>query len=174
MSSPGLDWETEKRRVLASLEADDLDDSPTSREDRSNVQNTIRISDRIIAEKDREIVELNQLLEQQSGNIGDVAIGAAAIGATLDNDELVQQERERLVVLQQEWTEKLRKAEVEISVERATFAREKAAFATQKQKIINLLEKHNLSLDDIEDEPKVEVRRGRWREKLGITDDEDS
>jgi hypothetical protein len=174
LSSPGLDWETEKRRVLASLEADDLDDSPTSREDRSNVQNTIRISDRIIAEKDREIVELNQLLEQQSGNIGDVAIGAAAIGATLDNDELVQQERERLVVLQQEWTEKLRKAEVEISVERATFAREKAAFATQKQKIINLLEKHNLSLDDIEDEPKVEVRRGRWREKLGITDDEDS
>ena len=118
--------------MLAALEADDAG-TPVTDQDRDNLQNTIRISDRIIAEKDREIAELNRLLEQQSGNIGEVAIGAAAIGAALDNDELVQQERERLVVLQEEWTEKLRKAEVEISVERATFAREKAAFASEKQ-----------------------------------------
>ncbi|MFT7638529.1 MAG: regulator of replication initiation timing, partial [Pirellulaceae bacterium] len=141
----GLDWEAEKRRVLAALEADVGEVSEASATDRSDVQNTIRISDRIIAEKDREISELNRLLEHQSGNIGEVAIGAAAIGATLDNNELIQQERGRLVHLQQEWTEKLRKAEVEISIERATFARQKAAFMSEKQKITELLEKNNLS-----------------------------
>ena len=66
------------------------------------------------------------MLDNQAQQVGDVAIGAAAVAQLLDTDELVRQERESLKQLQDGLREQLRKAEVDISLERAKLARERA------------------------------------------------
>ena len=44
----------------------------------------------------------------------------------MDQDELIQQEREKLRLLQEEWREKVRQSEIDISIERARVARLRA------------------------------------------------
>lgn len=119
-----LDWEAQKRRLLAELEADDAEDEERQ-EERLSIEGTIRITDEIVFRKDQEIAELKRILEEQSSNLGSVAIGAAAIAEALDQDELIRQERENLAQMQQEWRDKLKQAEIDISVERARVARER-------------------------------------------------
>jgi hypothetical protein len=97
-----------------------------SREEENPVQKLeqmLHASEELVADKDREIAELKHLLENQSSNIGAVVVGATALGNLLDADAVIQGEREKLRCLQEEWREKLAKAEIEISVERATIAR---------------------------------------------------
>lgn len=125
VSSEGFDWEAQKRKMLASLDDDYSEESEQDRHDRMAIEDTIRITDQALAQKDQEIYELKDLLQNQSSNLGSVAVGAAAIAQLLDQDELITQERERLRVSQEEWREKLRAAEVELSVERAKIARER-------------------------------------------------
>ena len=120
-----LDWEAQKRKLLASLEADEDDGDEDAAEQRISIEGTIRITDEIVARKDQELAELKRVLEEQSSNLGSVAVGANAIAEILDQDDLVRQERENLQRLQQDWREKLREAEVDISVERARMARER-------------------------------------------------
>ena len=48
-----------------------------------------------------------------------------------DQDEIIREERENLKQLQQQWEEKLRKAEIDLSVERAKIARERAELEEQ-------------------------------------------
>jgi hypothetical protein len=50
---------------------------------------------------------------------------AAAVGQLLDEDTVVQQQREALQRLQEQWTDKLRQAEIDISRERAQLARQR-------------------------------------------------
>lgn len=121
----GLDWEAMKRRLFESMDEEFDDHAEEDREQRTTIEGTIQITDDMIAKKDEEIVELTQLLEEQSGNIGEVAVGAGAVAELFDQDEIIVQERERLTELQAEWQEKLRQAELEFSVQRAKFAREK-------------------------------------------------
>lgn len=126
-SSNGMDWEAQKRRLLAALEADDeatIDEERKS--ERLKIQDVIRQTDRLISERNEELAELREVLEQQTSSIGSVAVGAAAFGEMFGKDEIIQQERERLAFLENEWQEKLRAAEVEISLERANLARERA------------------------------------------------
>lgn len=120
----GLDWEAQKRRMLASLEGDGADATPEQREERSTIEGTIRITDEIVAEKDAQIA---RLLEEISSE----ATGEAATppGPPLDDDERLEAERQRLAALEAEWEDKLRSAELELSVERAKIARERAELA---------------------------------------------
>ena len=120
-----LDWEAQKRIFLAALEAEDPTHE-TRRQEHLTIDGTIRITDTIIQEKDREITELKQLLTEQSQSVGTMAVGAAALGGILDSDEIIRQQRERLSQLQTEWEEKMRQAEIDISMERAKLARERA------------------------------------------------
>jgi hypothetical protein len=124
-STEGFDWEAQKRKMLASMDDDFSEENEQDRRDRLAIEDTIRITDQALAQKDQEIYELKDLLQNQSSNLGSVAVGAAAIAQLLDQDELIMQERERLRVSQEEWREKLRVAEVELSVERAKIARER-------------------------------------------------
>ena len=97
-----------------------------SREEENSAQKLeqmLQASEQLVAEKDHEIAELKHFLENQNSNIGAVAVGAAALGNLLDTDAIIQEEREKLRCLQEEWREKLANAEIEISVERATIAR---------------------------------------------------
>jgi chromosome segregation ATPase len=123
-SVTGFDWEAQKRRLLMQLESDFEDEDGQQASDKLTVEGTIRITDQVIADKEHEIEQLKQVLENQSSNIGEVAVGAAAIAEFLDQDELISQERESLQRMQEEWRDKLRQAEIDISVERARLGRE--------------------------------------------------
>ena len=158
--------------LLESLAADgdeDEDEDPEVVEQRLSLQATIAITDEVVAQKDREIAELRQLLEEQAGNIGSIAVGATAIAGILDQDELIAQERARLAQVQAEWREKLRQAEIDISVQRATIARDRAEI---DEKLAN----HKFDLDQMKavgpSTPGAKPSR-RWLSRLGIKDAEE-
>ena len=167
------DWESQKRLLLESLAADgeddDEDEDPEITERRLSLQATIAITDEVVAQKDREIAELRQLLEEQAGNIGSIAVGATAIAGILDQDELIAQERARLAQVQAEWREKLRQAEIDISVQRATIARDRAEI---DEKLAN----HKFDLDQMKavgpSSTGAKPSR-RWLSRLGIKDAEE-
>jgi chromosome segregation ATPase len=122
----GSDWESMKQRLLADLDSDFDEADAGQKADKLTVQGAIKITDDVVAEKEREIQELRQMLDNQAQQVGEVAVGAAAVAQMLDSDELIRQERESLKRLQDSLREQLKAAEVDISVERAKLARERA------------------------------------------------
>jgi chromosome segregation ATPase len=161
-----MDWESQKKRMLAQLEADFDGDDPQEVKDKMTVEGAIQITDGIVAQKDREIEELQRLLDEQSKNIGGVAVGAAAIAQLLDSDELIRSEREKLEAMQNEWREKLRKAEIDISVERAKIARERAQL---EEKLQTIAARGGDANDASGDKKK---KGSRWLSRLGLSEDE--
>lgn len=155
-----LNWEAEKQRILAALESEDAHGQGGIR---MEIEEVIRVTERALAEKDRELVEMRQVLDSQSSNLGQVAVGAAALGELLDHDALIRDERENLKRLQREWEEKLRQAEIDISLERAKLARQRAELDEK----LRAYEQHSQ-----EAEPAEKRTRGRWLARLGIKDDE--
>ncbi|MCA9177225.1 MAG: hypothetical protein KDB14_22200 [Planctomycetales bacterium] len=79
-----------------------------------------------------------------------------------DNEE-VAAERENLRRLQEEWHNKLRSAELEISVERARIARERA----EMEERISMLE---TELQLLQGKEHSETTRGKWFARLGLKD----
>ena len=166
-----LDWEAQKRQLLASLGADD-DGEPESAQKRMSIEGTIRITDEIVARKDQEIAELNRMLEEQSSHVGSAAMGANAIAEMLDQDELVRQERENLKRLQSDWRERLRQAEVDISVERARMARERLELDEKLQSLE--AERDRLSGEPIKPGKGVtgSAAQRRWWARLGLKEED--
>jgi hypothetical protein len=164
------DWETQKREMLAHLESscDETDEEQVA--DRQTADDIIRKTDQLLTGKQREIDELKQLLEEQSSNIGDVAVGAAAIAGILEDDELIMQERETLSAMQDEWRQKLRIAEVDISMERAKLARDRADLEEKIQELERQLEQSGSGENTKENSSKA--NRGRWLERLGLKSDD--
>jgi chromosome segregation ATPase len=163
-SSGRLDWEAEKRRTLTALEADfDEHDAPQYGQ-RLEIEDVLHTTEQVIAAKDRQIRDLEQRLEEQRGNIGAGAPDTAAINQAIDSDAVVQKERERLKELQEESRDKLRQAEIELSLERAKLARQRA----------ELEERFNARESDL---PKLPTAAGaerpasrRWLTRLGLTE----
>ena len=161
-------WESLKQKLMADLETDFDEGDATQKSDKLTVQGTIKITDEVVAAKEREIEELRQLLESQTQQVGEVAVGAAAVAQMLDSDELVCQERESLKRLQDSLREQLRQAEVDISLERAKLARERSEL---DEKIRGIeAEKANLppggSSDHSHDKGKKQGRK--WLTQLGL------
>lgn len=97
---------------------------------------------------------------------GSLAVGAAALGEILDNDAIIQEEREKLRQMQEEWQEKLRQAEIGISIERAKIARARAEIDEKTR----IFEEQGDPVDG-EPDPSGEPgkpRRGRWLARLGL------
>ncbi|TWU36074.1 coiled-coil domain-containing protein [Novipirellula artificiosorum] len=116
--------------------------------------------------REREIKELNHLLEQRPGTSDDgVAIGAAAIAGMVDSDELIQEERMRLQQLQAEWEEKFRKSEIEASLERAKLSRERQELSRKTAELEEQLE--HLRHDTRQAE-QAEGHSRKWLAKLGL------
>ena len=164
-------WETRKQRMIAQLESDFDEHDPQQKAGKLTVQEAIRHTEAVIAEKDQEIRELQQLLSQQSGNIGGVAIGAAAIAEMLDTDELVRQERESLRELQAKLREQLMQAEIDVSVERAKVARERTLL-DEKMRLFEQQQQHPQPPSAADPNAKQGGNRGRWFQRLGLRDDE--
>lgn len=173
-SGEKLDWEAQKRRMLEALEADgdDAEDDEERKAERLKMQEVIAQTDAALAAKDEEIAELRQLLEAQSGSIGDMAVGAAAFAEILSKDEVVQTERERLQQLQQEWEAKLREAEIDLSVQRAKIARERAEIEERQRLLEEQKARHSEDADPGDGNKAGKPPRGRWLARLGLKEEE--
>ncbi|MCA9123847.1 MAG: hypothetical protein H6822_14910 [Planctomycetaceae bacterium] len=155
-STSGFDWEQQKRRMMLELDSE-LDEN--DKQVKVSIESTIRITDQVIAEKDRQIADLKAHLEDRmSGQAEDAT-------SILDSDEQIREERERLSRLEDEWRSKLRQAEIDISVERAKLARERSE-----------LEAKLRSVEESGSDPssgKMNSKpSGRWLTRLGLKDDD--
>jgi len=164
----GLDWEAQKQRLLASLEAEAPTDDEEVLAERQTIEGTIRITDEVVAKKDEEIRELQRQLQNAGG--GDSHANQAAVAEVLDRDETIQQERERLQQIQREWREKIGRAETDLAVERAKLARERAELGEKLQQLEQRPELRSSSAEPAETKPN----RGRWLTRLGLKDIDES
>ena len=174
----GMDWESLKQRMLANLEADFDESDPVQKADRLTIENAVQMTEKALAAKDqevreirREVEDLRSLLENQSSSIGQFAVGAAACAGLLDKDELVRQERINLQKMQESLHEQLKKAEIDISMERAKIARERAELdeklhALEREQAQQVASHPNSGGDKGKKNP-----RGRWLSRLGLNDD---
>ncbi|WP_404310055.1 hypothetical protein [Neorhodopirellula lusitana] len=120
----------------------------------------------MVGARDKEIGELQMLLQNQSGTRdGGIAIGAAAIASLVDSDELVMEERERLQQLKNDWEDKFRQAEIEASLERAKLSRERQELAKRTQQLEEKIE--DLQREK-RDNPTPAKTGRRWLAELGI------
>jgi len=87
--------------MRADMEADFDESDPRKKPTKLTVQGAIKITDDVVAEKEHELQELRRLLDSQTQQVGEMAVGAAAVAQLLDTDELVRQERESLKRLQE-------------------------------------------------------------------------
>ncbi|MBN1851558.1 MAG: hypothetical protein JW829_02505 [Pirellulales bacterium] len=167
----GLDWESIKRSLLRNLDDDFNASIEEDRRERATIEGAIQITDEVVAKKDQEIAELTQLLAEQSSKIGEVAVGAGAVAELFDENEAIRMERERLRELQVEWEEKLRQAELEFSIQRAKFAREK-----------NDLEQRQREMDAARAEleeamhaapGQISYPKRRWLSRLGLNKEDE-
>jgi hypothetical protein len=171
----GMDWESQKRRMLASLEGGggDANDS-ISHDERASIESTIEMTDEVVAEKDAEIAalkaELTLASNKQDESKSKDAVRDEAINKLLDADEVIAQHRKKAAQLEQEIEAKLRAAELEISVERAKIARNRA----ELEELRNELESQRQALGAHGPAPVTGAPKRRWLSKLGLSGDEES
>jgi len=167
-AAAGLDWETQKQQILAMLESEFDTDDEEGQKEAAQIEDVVRNTDRLLADKDRELNDLKRLLEEQSDKLGTVAVGAATLGETLNADAIICEEREHLEELQKEWHEKLRQAEIDISLERAKIAREKSQVEEKLRTLVQQDAEKESQREDAENGDRPV--RGRWLARLGLTD----
>ncbi len=168
------DWQSQKARLLASLEAEDQNGMAEGRrEERATIEGTISITDSVVAEKDqraahqeRELQELRDQLVERPAAENLEELRQQITDEILGDDEAIQVEQARLQAQQQLLDDKLREAELEISVQRATLARDRA---TLEEKLANLPVP---SVDEDEHADSTGKPRRRWLKALGIKDEE--
>jgi chromosome segregation ATPase len=161
-SNQAMDWQSQKARLLAALESEDVEEQTIERrKELVTIEGTVSITDRVVAEKDREIAELRGQLADRAFEVVEKPVEADF----LDKDELIAAERAKLATLQKEWRDKLRTAELEMSVQRATLARKEAEIEQKLQ-----------AMQEAQSNPAVSVDgkpRRRWLSALGLREDED-
>lgn len=165
--SGGMDWESQKRRLLASLEDNSEDDQdPVLRKERTTIKNTIEITDAVIAEKDREIAELEVRLDRlrNDPSITDEARNRQ-IMHLVDADEVITDHRRRAQEHERALEEKLREAELELSVERAKLARQKAELEDLRATLDSQRLQNEAASGTV---AAPGTPRRRWLSKLGI------
>lgn len=167
LNQESLTWEERKQLIMQQLDADaDAEQVPeTTVLKNLEIEDIINTTQKEIERRDREIGELHSIIEQQSSAREGMAIGAAAIAQMLDADELISQERQKLKDIQREWEDKLRQAEIDLSMERAKLARERTQLETE-------LEQARKSppspFVEIEGQTKAQARTRKWLEHLGL------
>lgn len=177
LGQEGLSWEERKRLLLQQLDAEQSqEDSPESQAKRVEVEEILRTTDAELDRRDREIAELRSLLQQQSDAREGMAVGAAAVAQLIESDELVQQEREKLRTIQRSWDEKLRQAEIELSMERAKLARERLHLEEQKQQLEQELQLASAAAAAAREPDAIgakpgDARNRKWLSRLGLKDE---
>ncbi len=162
-TSGAMDWQSQKARLLATLESEDEEVlSHERREERMSIEETISTTDRVIADKEREIADLRaQLVDQSFAAVAPVDVSNEVI----DKDELIAAERAKLAALQKEWHDKLRTAEMEMSIQRAALARKESDIEHKLQAALQ-------AAADAPNTPDGKPRR-KWLSALGLQADDE-
>ena len=158
-------WEARKKQMLASLEGEIDDGDEERRAERATIENTIAITDDVVANKDREIAALKALLAE---GVGRDAADEAALNELIDADAVIQKHRDKIAQLEREMHDKLRAAELELSVERAKIAREQAQLADLRADLDSMRPVGGAGNSDGCHAPKR-----RWLAKLGLAGDDE-
>jgi len=163
----GGSWETMKRQMLANLEGEGDDGGEERSEERATIESTIRITDEALACKDQQIAELRLQLAESEPKPPDES---EAINQLVDADAVITEHRARAAQLAEEMQEKLRAAELEISVERAKIARETSHLEDLKAEI----DAQRANGDTPAAPGTTQQPRRRWLSKLGLGADEET
>lgn len=169
-----LSWEERKKLILEQLECDDAPQTAETEATKVEVESILATTQAEIDRRDRDIEELQTIIEQQSDTKQGVAIGAAAIAQMFDEDTLVVEEREKLKSLQGEWEDKVRQAEIDISMERAKLARQRSEVESKVAELESQLAKHGGTLPPPEVVEPGGGRTRKWLEHLGLKEDDPS
>jgi hypothetical protein len=164
-SGRSFDWESEKRRILAALESDFDPSDAAARAERLKIEDVVRSTEIALEDKDHEIEHWKKRCEELACDAGD-GPDSAENACVLDADAVVQQERQRLRQLQDELQEKLRLAEIDLSVERAKLARQRAELEEQSRSAEGQSEANPPAAGDCAQRSP----RGRWLAQLGLTE----
>ncbi len=159
-----LDWEAQKRRLLANLENSGDD------EEASQIEDAIRRTEEFRVAKEAEIAALRgemELLQSQAKAHHSPADTARE--ALLDGDALIAAERARLAQLQSEMHEKLKQSEVECAKERAKNAR----LGSELEQKLRDLEAERSRQAGNETRTGREKGGRRWLEHLGLNGKDD-
>jgi chromosome segregation ATPase len=171
--SGAMDWESQKRRLLDTL-SDTNENDPAAQKERATIEGTIRITDDVVAKKDDEIDRLREKLSTAQADASSELDGQerreADINKLIDADEIVQQHRKKLAQLEKEMEEKLRAAELELSVERAKIARKQVELNDWRAELEAMQESHN---SNSEGGGKTGTPKRRWLAKLGLGSDDE-
>ena len=165
--SETLTWEQRKEALLQQLEAETHAETPCDPRKVLEIEKIIEQTNSELERRDQEIADLKTLIEQQSIAHDGMSIGVAAIAEMIESDSLIISERMRLKELRDEWEQKQRQAEIEMSMERAKLARER----------LELQEKTRNYNDDNPPQTAEEIKatkahtRGRWLARLGLRDE---
>jgi len=159
-------WEAMKKQMLANLEDEGDDVGVERQQERATIQNTIRLTDEALAHKDREIADLKSQLAE-----GTPAVPKRdeAVERLVDADEVIAEHRARIAKLEKEIHEKLRTAELEVSVERAKIARETAHLTELKAEI----DARRASGETPGVPGAAQQPKRRWLSKLGLSGEDE-
>ena len=168
--SGGMDWESQKRRMLASLADEPTDGDEQREKERETIEGTIEMTDAVVAEKDREIEQLKAQLATASSEAAqsDKDDHDEKINEILDADEVIAEHRKRIAALERDMEDKLRTAELELSVERAKLARQKV----ELEELRSDLDSQRQAYEASGGPGTAGAPRRRWLSKLGLSGDE--
>lgn len=162
-SGEQLSWEQRKLLILQQLEDDtDLGSELVPHDEKLSIREVLDSTQAELTRRDQEIEELREIVRLQSEARDGVAIGAAGVAQLLDCDELIQQERQKLREIQEEWESKLRQAEIDLSMERAKIARDRIALEKQMEEL------KQATPIAVSANGKEKSRERRWLNILGL------
>lgn len=165
--SSTLSWEERKKLIMRQLEEDSFNEEgcnePANTARRVEIEHVLLTTQNEIERRDAEIAELQAIVEQQSDTRQGVAIGAAAFAQAFESDEMIQQERQKLKEIQLQWQDKLRQAEIDVSLERARLARER----TQLEQELEDTKREKAALTS----DPAQSKKRKWLEHLGLRDE---
>ena len=136
-------------------------------EELSQLEEQARSAAAALAEKDRDVQQLKRRLEERS-RAPAVETVETVTTSKADIDGAVKKERERLQKLQEEWREKLRQAEVDLSIERARLARQRVEIEERIRSAPCVLPQTPAAAPAAAAPPQSVP--GHWLAKLGLTE----
>ena len=165
--SEALTWEQRKEALLQQLEAESHSETLNDPNKAIDIERILEQTTQEIQRRDSEIADLKTLIEQQSIARDGMSIGVSAIAEMIESDALIVSERLRLKELREEWEQKQRQAEIEMSMERAKLARERLELQEKTQQYSD----NNPPQTEEEKKSSKAGTRGRWLARLGLRDE---
>ena len=167
-SSESFSWEERKLAWLRQLEHETQVENNVSPSGVLEIEKVIEQTDQEVLRRDKEIADLKSLLQEQSVASNGMAVGAAAIAQIIEADDLIIEERQRLKQLQEDWEQKQRQGEIEMSLERAKLARERLEL---QERMRSLEAMHANQAVDEKGAPSPGKSKGNWLARLGLRDE---